>query len=131
MAEMSFSYGHTARDPLAHFSYHLIGTEGMIRYDRDGWVFELRTKHGTHQLPGASEKNFEGMYAAFAHALETGDRGELPTGYDGLRATQIAREATETVIAQRGLYLPSAAGGDCGRNGRESDQSDLLRYREK
>ena len=64
MAEMSFSYGHTARDPLAHFSYHLIGTEGVIRYDRDGWLFELRNRYGTHHLPGASEKNFEGMYAA-------------------------------------------------------------------
>jgi predicted dehydrogenase len=101
MAEMSFSYGHTARDPLAHFSYHLIGTEGVIRYDRDGWFFEVRTRHGTHQLPGASEKNFEGMYAAFARALETGDWRALPTGRDGLRATQIAREATLSVIAQR------------------------------
>ena len=100
MAEMSFSYGHTARDPLAHFSYHLIGTEGMIRYDRDGWVFEIRTKHGTHHLPGASEKNFEGLHAAFRDALVTGHPGELPTGYDGLRATQIARDATQSVIAQ-------------------------------
>ena len=101
MAEMSFSYGHTVRDPLAHFSYHLIGTEGVIRYDRDGWVFEVRTRYGTHRLPGASEKNFEGMYLAFARALETGDAGELPTGWDGLRATQLARDATEMVIARR------------------------------
>lgn len=101
MAEMSFSYGHTARDPRSHFSYHLIGTEGLIRYDRDGWLFEVRTKHGTHRLPGASEKNFEGLYAAFAHALETDDASDLPTGFDGLRATQIARDATQSVIARR------------------------------
>ncbi len=100
MVEMSFTYGHTARDPRSHFSYHLIGTEGVIRYDRDGWVFEVRTKHGTHRLPGSSEKNFEGLYAAWARALETGDRADLPTGFDGLRATQIAREATEDVIAR-------------------------------
>ncbi len=100
MVEMSFTYGHTARDPRSHFSYHLIGTDGVIRYDRDGWVFEVRTKHGTHRLPGSSEKNFEGLYAAWARALETGDRADLPTGWDGLRATQIAREATEDVIAR-------------------------------
>ena len=100
MVEMSFTYGHTARDPRSHFSYHLIGTDGVIRYDRDGWVFEVRTKHGTHRLPGSSEKNFEGLYAAWARALETGDRADLPTGWDGLRATQIAREATEEVIAR-------------------------------
>ena len=99
MVEMSFTYGHTVKDPRSHFSYHLIGTEGVIRYDRDGWLFEVRTKHGTHRLPGSSEKNFEGLYAAWARALETGDRGDLPTGFDGLRATQIAREATEDVIA--------------------------------
>ena len=101
MAEMSFSYGHTAREPRSHFAYHLIGTEGVIRYDREGWLFEVRTRHGTHRLPGASEKNFEGLYAAFAAALETGQAGELPTGWDGLRATQIARHATEAVIARR------------------------------
>lgn len=106
MAEMSFTYGHTVRDPLAHFSYHLIGTDGIIRYDRDGWVFEVRTRYGTHRLPGASEKNFEGMYAAFGRALETGDTGELPTGFDGLRATQIAREATESVIARHDITEP-------------------------
>ena len=100
MVEMSFTYGHTARDPRSHFSYHLIGTDGVIRYDRDGWVFEVRTKHGTHRLPGSSEKNFEGLYAAWARALETGDRTDLPTGFDGLRATQIARDATEEVIAR-------------------------------
>ena len=101
MVEMSFTYGHTARDPRSHFSYQLLGTDGVIRYDRDGWLFEVRTKHGTHRLPGSSEKNFEGMYAAWAKALETGDRADLPTGFDGLRATQIAREATEAVIARR------------------------------
>ena len=110
MVEMSFSYGHTVRDPRAHFSYQLIGTEGLIRYDREGWVFEVRTRRGTHRLPGASEKNFEGLYAAFARALETGDASELPTGFDGLRATQIAREATESVIARHvgmgALLLP-------------------------
>jgi predicted dehydrogenase len=100
-AEMSFSYGHTARDPRSHFSYNVIGTEGIIRYDRDGWVFEVRTKYGTHRLPGSSEKNFEGLYAAFSRALHTGETADLPNGRDGLIATHIARTATETVIARR------------------------------
>ncbi|WP_165864047.1 Gfo/Idh/MocA family protein [Capsulimonas corticalis] len=115
MAEMSFSYGHTVRDPRAHFSYHIIGTEGVIRYDREGWLFEVRTKFGTHQLPGSSEKDFEGMYAAFAHALETGDTTGLPTGYDGLRATQIARTATEAVIDRRWRGTTCLC-GDCSQH---------------
>lgn len=101
--EMSFSYCHTASEPIAHFSYHLIGTEGVIRYDRDGWHFELRTPHGTTFFPGSDEKNFWGLYAAFAEALKTGNPGNLPSGRDGLIATRIARSATQAVIANRSL----------------------------
>jgi len=99
MVEMSFSYCHTARDPISHFSYHLIGTDGLIRYDREGWHLEMRNSRETRVLPGSDEKNFAGMYQAFTHALYTGEAGYLPGGYDGLAATRIARTATESVIA--------------------------------
>lgn len=99
--EMSFSYGHTAREPINHFSYHLIGSEGMIRYDREGWRFELRNGHGTQIFAGHSEKNFTGMYHAWRDALESGKLGDLPNGRDGLIVTQVARGATNEVIARR------------------------------
>ena len=99
--EVSFSYTHTAKEPISHFSYHLIGTEGLIRYDRDGWHFETRNGQGTTYYPGADEKNFVGMYHAWREALHTGDAGDLPTGRDGLRVTRIARTSTEQVIAGR------------------------------
>lgn len=101
MVEMSFSYCATAKDPINHFSYHLIGSDGLIRYDRDGWHFESRSSQATHYYHGASEKNFEGMYQAFLQALETGDTGHLPSGHDGVIATRIARLATEEAIAHR------------------------------
>lgn len=101
MVEMSFTYGHTARDPRSEFSYHLIGTGGVARYDRDGYVLEARTGQATLHVPGASEKNFDGMHAAFSETLRTGRPGDLPTGRDGLIATQIARKATEQVIQDR------------------------------
>lgn len=104
MVEMSFSYCHTAAEPINLFSYELIGTGGVIRYNRDGWVFEARGTQGTHYLSGASEKNFAGMYHAWAHALETGERGALPTGRDGLIATRIAHTATHEVIASRPAF---------------------------
>ena len=103
--EMSFAYTHTAKEPLAHFSYHLIGTEGLIRYDRDHWHFEVRTPRGTEYIPGASEKNFTGMYHAWRDALETGEMGNLPTAHDGLLVTRIARAATDQVIADRPLSI--------------------------
>ncbi|HLK57962.1 MAG TPA: Gfo/Idh/MocA family oxidoreductase, partial [Chthonomonadaceae bacterium] len=104
MVEMSFTYCHTAREPISHFSYHLIGTDGLIRYDRDGWHFEVRTPRGTDYYPGASEKNFHGMYQEFRNALETGNPGHLPTGRDGVIATRIARTATDDVIeAHKGV----------------------------
>jgi predicted dehydrogenase len=101
MVEISYSYCHTAAEPFDHFTYQLIGTEGLIRYERSGHLLEVRDTRGTRQLPSGGEKNFDGMYAAFARALRQGGSDELPSGEDGLAATRIAREATEHVISQR------------------------------
>ncbi|GAB4451809.1 MAG: Gfo/Idh/MocA family oxidoreductase [Armatimonadaceae bacterium] len=100
MVEMSFSYAHTVKEPVDRFTYELIGTGGLIRYDRDGWRFEVRNEHGTFWLPGASEKNFYGMYEAFRDLLETGEMGNLPSARDGLRITRIARTATEDAMVR-------------------------------
>jgi len=55
----------------------------------------------TRQLELAPEKNFAGMYQAFAQALHTGQMGDLPTAADGLVAIRIARSATEQAMAAR------------------------------
>lgn len=99
--EISYSFCHTTKEPIHHFTYQLIGTDGLIRYDRESKIFEVRTPNGTQQLPFAGEKNFPGMYIAFEEALETGQSTILPTGRDGLIATHIARQATEQAIATR------------------------------
>ena len=46
-------------------------------------------------------KNFAGMYAAFARALDQGAPGDMPTGEDGLAATRIARDATNSIMRTR------------------------------
>lgn len=104
--EMSFSYCHTAREPINQFSYELIGDGGLIRYMRDGYVLEARTGEQTIRVPGASEKNFEGMYAEFAHAIRTGDVSGLPTADDGITASRLAWEATNMAIANRPKNVP-------------------------
>jgi len=101
MVEMSFTYGHTAREPAPRFIYDLIGTGGVIRYNRDGYILEVRNGEGITRVPGASEKNFHGLHLAFSEALRTGEPGHLPSGRDGLIATKIAREATDRAIAER------------------------------
>jgi predicted dehydrogenase len=101
LVEMSFTYGHTARYPAPLFTYDIIGTGGVLRYNRDGWIVEARNGQDRIVSPGASEKNFHGMYRAFAEALETGSPGDFPSGRDGLIAAQIAREATLEAIRQR------------------------------
>ena len=100
MVEISYSYGHTSRDTRVQFVYELIGADGIIRYDRQARVFEVVNRHGTQQLPWYEEKNFEGMYAEFLRALQSGEPGDMPTGTDGALATRVAREATEGVMAQ-------------------------------
>lgn len=101
MVEMSFSYNATSREPRTHFQYELIGTDGVIRYNREEHSFELRNSHGTQWLAWHPEKNFAGMHAEFAHALSTGDFRDMPTANDGLLATRIARLATEEAMRDR------------------------------
>jgi len=101
MVEMSFSYCATSREPVNTFRYELIGTGGLITYDREGWRMELRHGQGTEYLPGASEKSFRGMYEALAEAIPSRNPGHLPTGEDGIIATRIARAATNKAIARR------------------------------
>ena len=101
MVEMSFSYNATSREPRTHFQYELIGSDGVIRYNREEHSFELRNSHGTQWLAWHPEKNFAGMHWEFAHALSTGDLRDMPTAKDGLLATRIARLATEEAMRDR------------------------------
>lgn len=101
MVEISYSYGHTSRDTRCHFVYELIGSDGLIRYDRQARVFELVNRHGTQHMHWHEEKNFDGMYAQFAKSLQSGTDGDMPTGVDGLMATRVARVATEEAIARK------------------------------
>jgi predicted dehydrogenase len=99
--EISFTYGHTAIEPRCEFEYELIGTDGLIRYNRQGRYFECVTRTGVQYLNWTEEKNFEGMYREFERALRTGIPGDMPTAADGLAATRLARLATEDAIGWR------------------------------
>jgi predicted dehydrogenase len=99
--EISYSFGHTSREPAPSFTYDLVGTEGLIRYNREAQRFDVRNAAGTTALPFAGEKNFRGMYEAFVAALETGKPGDLPTAHDGVMATRIACGATAQAIRAR------------------------------
>jgi predicted dehydrogenase len=101
LVEISYSYGFTAKEPCPHFVYEIIGTDGIIRYHRELKSFEMRTAAGITPLPWHEEKDFAGMYRAFAKALATGEAGDLPTAEDGLTVTRIARTATDQAIAGR------------------------------
>lgn len=104
--EVSYSYGHTTKHKYNEFIYEIIGTSGMIRYERNADFFELRTHQETRRLKHTGEKNFAGMYDAFAKALATGQAGDLCTGFEAQQVTDIARTATDQIIAER---LPQSA----------------------
>ena len=74
----------------------------MIHYDRLHQVFELRSSSRTENLPFHEPKDFGPMYAAFGEALRNGSSNALPTGYDGLFPTCIARDVVQDLIARRG-----------------------------
>jgi predicted dehydrogenase len=101
MAETSFSYGHTAREPGPVFTYDVIGDGGTIRYDRDGWRLTLRDGEGVRIGEPSAEKGFVEMHQAFARALATGDWSGMPSPDDGLKATHWANEITRQAESRK------------------------------
>lgn len=101
MVEISFSYCHTCKEPVNIFTYDLIGTEGIIRYDRTTKLFEMRNKDGLTTLPYAPEKNFKALYEHYRDALDNGGSELLPSGFDGLMAAKITRTSVDRLIASR------------------------------
>jgi len=99
--EISYTYGHTSKEPRSDFWYELIGTEGLIRYNRQQRYFECVNKAGTQKLTWAEEKNFHGMYVELEKAIRMGTPGNMPTAQDGLIATKLARIATEEAVQWR------------------------------
>ncbi|MEM1027392.1 MAG: Gfo/Idh/MocA family oxidoreductase, partial [Planctomycetota bacterium] len=97
MVEISYSFGHTVKDPKSEFVYELVGTDGLILYDRNAGHFEMRTPQGTEVFEYHHEKDFAGMYRAYAEALNTGEAGHLPTATEGLRVTDLAVDVTKQI----------------------------------
>jgi len=110
MVEISYSYHHTAKNSRSEFVYELIGSEGVIRYDREMHTFTLENGAGRQDLPFAAEKDFVGLYQEFAKALRTGKSDLLTTGDDGLEVAEIARNATDAVIESRAFVTAYTAG---------------------
>ena len=98
--EVSFSYGSTVRDAVDIFTYELVGTAGLIRYNRDGWRLEMRNDAETRWLDGGGEKDFGAMYAAWRDVLVSGNLGDFPGARDAREASRIAGEATRKVQLQ-------------------------------
>jgi predicted dehydrogenase len=104
--EISFSYDQVAAKPRPHFVYELIGTDGVIRYNRELETFDLSTAQGIKKLPFSHEKNFEGMYEEFGRAMERGSSEMLASAEDGQVATRIATEVTEQTMRHRKELQP-------------------------
>ena len=79
----------------------LIGTDGVIPYDRSARSFQMDHPSGTTTFDFHDEKSFSGMYAEWAQALRTGSSALLASAVDGMQVTDIARQATEAAIKAR------------------------------
>ena len=101
--ELSFSYGHNAKDPAPIFSYDVIGDAGTIRYEREGWRLELRDGNGLTTGPSSSEKGFWEMYSTWRDAIQSGDYSEMPSANDGMIATKIATDLTHRAMQSKML----------------------------
>lgn len=102
VVEISYSYGHTLpKKPQHEFVYELIGSKGIIRYDRGNKRLTLMNENGHQELPYHHEKDFGGVYKAWSETLRLGTKGMLTTGEEGVIVDNIARTATEEAIRQR------------------------------
>jgi predicted dehydrogenase len=99
--EVSFTYGHTAKEPLSWFSYEVIGTGGVARFDRNGYVLEARNGEGVLIGHGTGEKDFDRMYLQFAEYIHSGRVGDLASPRDAIVATEIAVSCTDMAIQKR------------------------------
>jgi len=101
VVEISYSYHHTSKNKKSEFVYELIGSEGVIRYDRERAQFRMEDGAGLHEFEFHAEKSFSGMYLEWSHALAAGHSDLLTSAEDGLRVTDIARNATDEAIKNR------------------------------
>jgi predicted dehydrogenase len=101
VVEISYSYHHTSKNRKSEFTYELIGSAGVIRYSRDTKRFTMENGEGLHDFPFAAEKNFEAMYGEWASALASGHSTLLASAEEGMRVVEIARQATDKVIAAK------------------------------
>ena len=101
MAETSISYGHVCANRLMAYRYDIIGTDGVIRYDKTSSTFELQNAQGVQTFAFAEEKDFAEMYRAMFNARSTGDFSGMPMLEDGAIATKIALAITREAMAER------------------------------
>jgi hypothetical protein len=101
VVEISYSYTHTARHRRSEFLYELIGSHGIIRYDREAETFFMENASGRQDFPFAPEKDFAGLYREWASALHTGESDLLTTAEQGVHVADLARRATDAAIAGR------------------------------
>ena len=110
VVEISYSFGHTSREPSAEFVYELIGTRGVVRYDRERQTFFMENEAGRQNFPFSPEKEFQGMYREWATTLHGGHSDVLTSAEDGMRVAEIARLATEEAIRGRTPLASQRAG---------------------
>ncbi|MEM6550773.1 MAG: Gfo/Idh/MocA family oxidoreductase [Planctomycetota bacterium] len=99
--EMSCTFGHTCKKPQRDFCYQVMGTEGVIVFDPIAGRFDWEHQHGTESFPLANEKDFSGMYRAFAHALRTGQTGDLCTPEQAVENTKLAWQMLDAAHDKR------------------------------
>lgn len=108
MVEISYSYHHTDAHKRQEFVYELIGTQGVIRYDRAAQSFTMDNAAGTQVFPFHHEKDFTRLYVEWAAALHGRPAPLLTTAVAGQRVTEIARDATEQAMRRHAPPAPSA-----------------------
>ncbi len=106
LVEMSFVYGHLAKDLPASSRMEIIGSQGVIA---DGRVY---TPQGRTPLPRGGKKRFDRIYAEFFRCVreETMSGSTMAGAIDGARATQASLKAISLALENRPSTGPPSQG---------------------
>ena len=101
--ENTFIYAFHARDYKEHLHRDIIGNEGTITYDLDTQMLEVYSPRETikEHLPYPSHNEDRlGIYKEFVGSIREGRlRPTIASGEDGLKATEAALKAVESLMA--------------------------------
>jgi myo-inositol 2-dehydrogenase/D-chiro-inositol 1-dehydrogenase len=96
----SYAYANGSRERANRTYTDLIGTHGAVRIDVDAWGDAVLDAFGIHESihlrKPYGDKYYSVLYERFAHAMDTGEYGDLGNARDAVECSLVAYKMLES-----------------------------------